>query len=429
MAGELKRGLTRVDLVSITLNSVIGAGIFTMPAALAAGAGNLSLVALLGMLVLVGLIALCMAEVASRYDVTGGPVVYVSSAFGPFPGFIVGWLMYLSRLATFGAIAVTMLDYGAGLWPPLESTTVRVLVTTLFVGAITFVNIRGVVRGAWTGNVLLALKLLPLALLAVAGLWLVWGTPLPLPEPSGLNELGAGFLIAFYAFMGFEQSTVVAGESRNPRRDMPIGLLAGIAIVGLLYSLLLITCMHTVADLGAARRPRAGAAAALVGAPGATLVALTAVVSCAGTLSVWMVASPRVIFALAAQGELPRALSNVHTLRGTPYVAILASAFLVWLLTISGTFIYLATFSALTRLLVYAASCAALPVLRKREGPAPVAIPFGRILAVLAVLLALGVITTTSVAALRDVAIALALGLGLRWFVRSRSRSAEQSAL
>ena len=428
MPGELKRGLTGVDLTSITLNSVIGAGIFTMPAALAAGAGNLSLAALLAMLVLVALIALCMAEVASRYDVTGGPVVYASSAFGPFAGFIVGWLMYLSRLATFGAIAVTMLDYGAGLWPPLESTAVRVLVTTLFVGTITFINVRGVVRGAWTSDILLALKLLPLGLLALAGVWLVWGTPLPLPEPGSIDALGAGFLIAFYAFMGFEQSTVVAGEARNPRRDMPIGLIGGIAIVGVLYSLLLIACMHTVPDLGAARRPLADAASALVGAPGATLVALTAVLSCAGTLSVWMVASPRVIYALSVQGELPRALSNVHALRGTPYVAILASAFLVWLLTISGTFIYLATFSALTRLLVYAASCAALPVLRKREGPAPLAIPFGRILAGLAVLLALGVIATTSVAALRDVAIALALGLLLRLAVRMGRPAGERSA-
>ena len=428
MPGELKRGLTGVDLTSITLNSVIGAGIFTMPAALAAGAGNLSLAALLAMLVLVALIALCMAEVASRYDVTGGPVVYASSAFGPFAGFIVGWLMYLSRLATFGAIAVTMLDYGAGLWPPLESTAVRVLVTTLFVGTITFINVRGVVRGAWTSDILLALKLLPLGLLALAGVWLVWGTPLPLPEPGSIDALGAGFLIAFYAFMGFEQSTVVAGEARNPRRDMPIGLIGGIAIVGVLYSLLLIACMHTVPDLGAARRPWADAASALVGAPGATHVALTAVLSCAGTLSVWMVASPRVIYALSVQGELPRALSNVHALRGTPYVAILASAFLVWLLTISGTFIYLATFSALTRLLVYAASCAALPVLRKREGPAPLAIPFGRILAGLAVLLALGVIATTSVAALRDVAIALALGLLLRLAVRVGRPAGERSA-
>ena len=80
-----------------------------MPAALAAGAGNMSITVLLGMLVLVALMALCMAEVASRYDVTGGPIVYVRSAFGPFAGFIVGWLLYLSRLATFGAIAVTML--------------------------------------------------------------------------------------------------------------------------------------------------------------------------------------------------------------------------------------------------------------------------------------------------------------------------------
>jgi amino acid transporter len=408
-------------LVSITLNSVIGAGIFTMPAALAGGAGNLSLAVLLGMLVLVALIALCMAEVASRYDVTGGPVVYVRSAFGPFPGFIVGWLMYLSRLATFGAIAVTMLDYAGGLWPALQGTTGRVITITVFVAVVTAINLRGVVRGALAGNILLALKLTPLVLLALAGAWLARGTALPLPAPDSLDDLGAALLIALYAFMGFEQSTVVAGESRNPRRDIPMGLLGGLAVVGVLYSLLVVACMQTVPDLGAARRPLADAAAAIVGAPGATIVALTAVLSCAGTLSVWMVASPRVLYALSAQGELPRALSMVHALRGTPSLAILTSAFLVWLLTVSGTFVYLATFSALTRLLVYAASCAALPVLRKRDGTAPVSIPLGRILAALAVLLALGVITTTSMAALRDVAIALALGLVLRFTVRVRA--------
>jgi amino acid transporter len=421
MTTELRRGLSRVDLLSITLNSVIGAGIFTMPAALAAGAGSASIAALLGMLVLVVLIVLCMAEVASRYDVTGGPVVYVSSAFGPLAGFVAGWLMYLSRLATFGAIAVTMLDYAGGLWAPLQERTARIAVITVFVAVITMINLRGVVRGALTGNILLTLKLIPLVLLALAGAWLAGSESLPLPPPAGLNDLGAAFLIAFYAFMGFEQSTVVAGESRNPRRDVPIGLIGGIAVVGLLYSLLVLACMRTVPDLAAARRPLADAAAALVGAPGATLIAVTAVLSCAGTLSVWMVAAPRVLYALSAQGELPRALSLVHAVRRTPYVAILASAVLVWLLTVSGTFIYLATFSALTRLVVYAGSCAALPVLRKQGGAAPVSIPFGQILAALAVLLSLGVLATTSLVALRDVVIVLALGLALRLIVRLRN--------
>jgi amino acid transporter len=133
-----------------------------------------------------------------------------------------------------------------------------------------------------------------------------------------------------------------------------------------------------------------------------------------------MVAAPRVLYALSLQGELPRALSFVHAIRGTPSVAIMTSAVLIWLLTVSGTFVYLATFSALTRLLVYAGSCAALPVLRKQGGEAPVSIPFGQILAVLAVLLSLGVLATTSLVSLRDVAIALVLGLALRLIVRLR---------
>ena len=116
-ATQLLRGLRRGDIVALTLSNMVGAGIFTLPTALAAGAGRWSLAVLFVTVVLVSLMALCTVEVASRYDVTGGPMIYAGRAFGPLAGFIVGWLMYLSRLAAFGAIAAIMLDYGAGLWP------------------------------------------------------------------------------------------------------------------------------------------------------------------------------------------------------------------------------------------------------------------------------------------------------------------------
>src|SRR5262245_44663918 len=108
----LFRGLGRGDVVAITLNNIIGAGIFTLPAVLAAGAGGRSVAILVLAIGLVAIMALCTIEVASRYDVTGGPMYYAGAAFGPAAGFIVGWLMYLSRLSAFGAIATIMLDYG-----------------------------------------------------------------------------------------------------------------------------------------------------------------------------------------------------------------------------------------------------------------------------------------------------------------------------
>src|SRR6185503_19954033 len=140
----LVRDLRRTDLVALTVNNVIGAGVFTMSAALAAGAGRASLAVLLLTILLASMMALCLAEVASRFDRTGGPMVYASEAFGRNAGFVVGWLMYLSRLSAFGAIAVVMLDYGAGLWPVLASMSVRLAAVTLLIAALAATNLRGV---------------------------------------------------------------------------------------------------------------------------------------------------------------------------------------------------------------------------------------------------------------------------------------------
>ena len=136
---ELHRALGRFDLAAITLTTVVGAGVFTMPAALAASAGSWTVAVLAFTIALAAVTALCTAEVASRFDVTGGPLVYAEYAFGPLAGFVIGWLMFLSRLATFGAVAAIMLDYAAGLWPALEGRFVRVVTITVFVGVVTAV--------------------------------------------------------------------------------------------------------------------------------------------------------------------------------------------------------------------------------------------------------------------------------------------------
>jgi APA family basic amino acid/polyamine antiporter len=415
---ELLRGLGRTDIVALTLNNMIGAGIFTLPAALAAGAGHWSLAILLVTIVLVSLMALCTVEVASRYDVTGGPMIYAGSAFGPLAGFVVGWLMYLSRLAAFGAIAAIMLDYGTGLWPALGVTAVRTLAITVFIGTLAAINLRGVVRGALASNILTALKLLPLVLLALAGVGLAGWTSGPSSARPSVDELGGAVLIAFFACMGFEQAPIIAGEARHPHRDLPVGILGGIAGVGVLYTLLMLVCFQTVPDLAHARRPLADAAAALVGPQGATVLSLAAVLSCAGTLSVWMIVSPRVLYALAAQGDLPRVFAGLDPIRHIPAVAIVSSAMLVWILTVSGTFVYLATFSAMARLLMYASTCAALIVLRRRDGPAPVPIPLGPLWGVLALVCSLLALGTTTGTEVRDVSIAIGLGWAGRTAVR-----------
>lgn len=414
----LFRGLGRLDIVALTLNNIVGAGIFTMPAALAAGAGGWSVAVLLLTVGMVAIMALCTIEVASRYDVTGGPMYYAGVAFGPSAGFVVGWLMYLSRLSAFGALATIMLDYASGLWPGLSTFAARTCAITAFVGAIAAINLRGLVQGARMINTLTVIKGLPLVLLAIAGMCLSPWTSVPSTGPSSLSALSGAALVAFFACMGFEQATVVSGEARDLRRDLPVGLLGGVLVAGALYILLLLTCFATVANLAQSTRPLADAAATLAGGAGATVVLWAAVISCAGNLSGWMMASPRILYALAAQGDMPRALAAVHPIRRIPGPAIMVSAILVWLITVSGTFVYLATFSALARLLTYASTCAALIVLRRDAGPAPIPIPQGRFLAVVALTAtSIALLSTTSVA-LRDLSIMVGFGVIARAVVR-----------
>jgi basic amino acid/polyamine antiporter, APA family len=423
----LVRDLRRIDLVALTVNNVIGAGVFTMPSALAAGAGRASLAVLLLTILLTSMMALCLVEVASRFDRTGGPMIYASEAFGQRAGFIVGWLMYLSRLSAFGAVAVVMLDYGAGLWPALAAPTVRLAVVTLVVAGLAAINIRGVSQGARMSSALAAAKVVPLVLVAGAGIWMAGALPAA-PPPERLGDLGSAVLVAFFACMGFETVTVLAGEVRDPQKDLPAGILGGICGVAIVYTLLMIACLRAVPDLAHATRPLAAAAAAALGPGGAVVVSITAVLSCAGTLTVMMLTTPRVLFALAEHGDVPPVLASVNPIRHTPAVAIVVSAAALWLLTVSGTFVYLATFSAMARLLMYGSTCAALIVLRRRAGPAPVTIPWGPVFSVLSMLLATAAIVATAGTQIRDLTIAVALGWALRAVVRYRQRAAPAAA-
>jgi amino acid transporter len=409
----LHRGLGPADVVALTLNTIVGAGIFGLPSALHAAAGSHSLAVLAAAFVLIAAVAACAAEVASRFDATGGPVLYAREALGPFGAFTVGWLLYLTRLATSGAIIVVMLDYAAALWPALSEPLARGIAITVFLLAIAALNLRGVVQGAALGNVLVVLKLTPLFLLAPLGLY-IGGWPQAAAEPAlQADALGAAFLLAFFACMGFEQATIVAGELRSPKRDLPLGMLGGFLLAGLLYALLVLACQSMLPGLADTKRPIAELALAIFGAAGATVVAVTAVLSCAGNLSTSILVTPRVLFALAEQGEIPAVLARVSGGTRVPGVAIMLTASIICVLTLTGTFVHLATIAVIARMLMYASICVALLVLRRR-GPAPLVVPGGPVLAVLAIASCALVMTTASAEALRAVGIALLAGYMLR---------------
>ena len=217
---RLYRGLGRFDVISLTINSVVGAGVFAMPAGLAISSGRWSLAVVFAAFVVVALLALTLAEVASRFDVTGGPQYYAQVTFGPLSGFTVGWLFSLSSLASTALIAQVMLDYAAALWPTIAGTLAARMAAHRVHDRAAVVNVRSVTRGAWVGNLLTIAKMLPLGLVALAGLWFAGWNDIPATEPRQPDGLSDALQIAIFACVGFHVAAVVAGEMRDPRRDL-----------------------------------------------------------------------------------------------------------------------------------------------------------------------------------------------------------------
>ncbi|MGH6962824.1 MAG: APC family permease, partial [Dongiaceae bacterium] len=302
----LHRGLGRVDVIALTVNSIVGAGVFALPAGLAISSGRWSLAVVFAAFAVVALLALSVAEVASRYDTTGGPQYYAQVTFGPLAGFTVGWLFVVSRFASYALIAHIMLDYAAALWPALADRWPRAVAITVFTAALTAINLRGVTRGAWVGNVLTLAKMLPLSLIALAGLWFTGWNDIPATAPKEPDGLTDGLLLALFACFGFEVAAIVAGEMRDPRRDLAISILAGLAISCVLYLLLMLASFGVLPDTAASALPLADVAETFVGPLGGTIMAAAAVVSCAGGLAVAILVSPRNMFALGESGDLPR---------------------------------------------------------------------------------------------------------------------------
>ena len=421
----LVRGIGRASMVALFINAVVGAGIFGLPSRVHALLGPWALLAYLACALLVLLVVLCFAEVGSRFERTGGPYLYAREAFGPVVGFQVGWLVWLTRVTAFAALCNLLLDYLAWFWPPAAADGWRPALATGVVLLIVAVNIRGVRPAAIVANVFTVGKLVPLLLFAVAGLWFVEPARLvPATAPSVL-DFSAGMLLLVFAFTGFETATVPAGEVRDPRRTLPFAILAALALIVPLYLLVQVVCVGTLPGLADSTRPLADAAAGFAGPAGAAVVVLGALVSIAGTLNGLLLAAPRLLFAMAGRGELPPVLARTHPRHHSPHVAILLTGAAMLVLTVSGSFLSAVAISTLTRLLAYAATCAAVPVLRRRAGVARALFraPGGTATVAVALLVIAWLLAQGSARELRDVALAMLAGFALLWLGR-RARAA-----
>jgi amino acid transporter len=354
---EPKPGSTRRDVgvwgaAFLALNGMIGAAIFGLPGLLDAAVGSFAPWLLLIGGVGVMLIALCYADLAARFDTSGGPQLYASAAFGRFVGFQAGWMLYAARAAALAANAHVLAAYAGALWPPLNSP-LTIIVT---VGAITLVNIVGIRRAVDTLGAMTMLKLAPLILIGALGLVLA---PIPTPVLPEFSAVEGVALAALYAFVGFEAATIPAGETRDPRHAIPLALLLTVAGVTLLY--VIVQLAYSASGIGASDAPLADLAASELGPAGALLLGVTAIVSVLANQLSAVTSISRITSSLADQHMLPRWFGRISPRFATPANSIMAVGALGLALALSGTFVTLAVISTVSRLFAYIACIAAVP--------------------------------------------------------------------
>lgn len=392
----LKRALGRWDLTAIGVNQVIGGAIFLVPSQVAAQIGAWSPIGFVLMGIATLAVALCFAEVGSRFDRTGGPYVYTRAAFGPFVAFEVGWMQWFTRAASqasvMAGIAVALGYY----WPAATVGWPRAAVLIGITSALAWVNVRGIRQSAWVVNALTIGKLLPLALFIGVGLFYIEPSRLTALPPISLNQVSTAALLLIFIFGGFDVVGTPAGEAVDPRRDVPFALVTTILAVMTIMTLAQIVAQGVLPDLAPHATPIADAAAVFLGSTGALLVGAGSVVSMTGNNAGQVLSGSRMLFALAEHGELPAFLARIHPRFRTPSNAVIFTSVVAVLLALSGSWAKLAVVSAVARLVTYAGVSAAALRLRAPAFAATVpsatfVAPFGPIVPLVAIAMSLGV--------------------------------------
>ena len=421
----LRRIVSRWQIVALSLNDVIGSGVYLLPAAAAAVLGPASLWAVLLAGLAVLMLVLCFAEAASRFDEPGGAYLYARSAFGALVGFEVGWMTWLARIASVASLSVGFAQALSYVWPAVEGGPERTIAIAVPLLGLTALNVIGVRSGVGTAVFLVTAKLVPLVVFVGAGAIAVLGSQ-RIPQASGDGRLGQAALLLLFAYAGFENTPAAAGEYRNPRRDVPIALLLNIGSVTALYFAVQWIALRTLPDLGQSPTPLADAAERFLGGWAGLLLTAGAAMSILGTNSNTVFAGPRYLFAMARDGFGPRWLAKVHRRFRTPAAAVMLQTAIALPLALSGNFVALAELSIVARLTTYLGTAAAVLMLRHQHGPAPFTIPGGPAIPIVAGILTLGLAASATRENLVAAAIALAVG-GVLYVLRRRERGESES--
>jgi APA family basic amino acid/polyamine antiporter len=410
----LKREIKRWDLVLLIINITIGAGIFGLPSKIFSLAGVYSIAAIFICALLMMVIILNLSEVASQFKKTGGPYLYTLKAFGKFPGYIIGWLALISRIAAYAALINLLVDYLSYLNERFNDQSVRSITIIIITAIIFLVNYRGVKNSSRLNNILGISKLIPLTIFVIVGFFYIDFNLLDFNQsyPS-ITDFSSAILILVFAFTGFEAAVINTGEMSNPEKDIPFALIFSTLFVALFYILIQVVSVGIYPDLANSNKPIADAADFIFGSTGGLLITIGAVISIGGTLNANLLAGSRLPFALSEENQFPRVFSKTNTKTAIPYVSLIVYSVVTILVSVTGTFIYALSISVISKVFVFAIISAALIKLRtvNKQNKTGFKLRFGSLSAILGIILCIWLLSASKLSDFKDVIIIIIAGL------------------
>lgn len=355
-----RRRLTLFDVVCIGVNATVGSGVFALPDDVYREMGGWSPLAFAVCALLLLPVSMCVAELAARTDETGGPYVYARRAFGDGTGFFVGWYCWIATLVSWAAVTGLFVEI-VGVRGPAGKALAAAMILGL--GAINYV---GVKPGAALVNVVTVAKLLAVFTFVGVGIFRMSTDRLGGAAPT-VGQIGTGVYLTLFPLQGFEVAPVTAGETKNPRRSVPLGTLGSLIFSAILYVIVQAVLVAAYPGLGAKTDTPLHDAAKYLGPTIGLVVLIGSMVSTGGFTAGSALGSPRYAEAMARDGLLPKVLSRVHPRFSTPHVAIAVTAVLAAGLVVPFDYRTLVGVANVTVVAQYVVSCLAVPVLRRKE--------------------------------------------------------------
>ncbi len=425
------RSIGRWALTGLVINASIGSGIFGVPGELMHLLGRASPIAIVFAALGMAVIMAAIAEVASQFSDPGGPYLYVRTAFGRFFGIQVGWFYLLAFISAAAANATLFVTYLGGFVPWVGHGWAHALAITAVIAIPTIANYLGVRSGANLSNIFTVAKLLPLGLLIVLGVWRLSGH-FQMIESSEITSPGLGawlnaLLLLLFVYGGAEDTLAPMGEVKEPRRTVPFALATGLLVTATVYALLQFVTVATIGTT-ATDRPLVEAASILIGRGGAMFVTIAVMVSTYGIVAGCTLNAARAAYAFSTHGDFPRFLSQLHLQHHTPALAIVTYAALVWLLALTGTYLWVVALTAGSMTVMYIGICSALIRLRRSQPHADaLRLPFGATFSAIGIAICLALLTRLQLRQALLMGVTALVAAANWWLARRRARSRSEA--